>query len=142
MTQSDESLSREPVYVISVAAELSGMHPQTLRMYERKGLVCPSRTSGNTRRYSEQDIELLREIQRLTQEEGINLAGVAQLMDLRLELLAVKCRVARLEAELDAVMRDAKRKVQEVHRSYRRDLVLYNPPAQLVPQRKHRRRPN
>lgn len=77
---------QRPVYVISVAAELVDMHPQTLRLYERKGLIRPGRSSGKTRLYSERDIEHLREIRRLTQELGVNLAGVEEIMRLRHEL--------------------------------------------------------
>ena len=86
-----------PVYVISVAAELVEMHPQTLRLYERKGLIKPKRSSGKTRLYSERDIETLREIRRLTQELGVNLAGVEEIMRLRAELEALQ---ARFEAEV------------------------------------------
>ncbi len=109
-----------PRYMISVAADLVGMHPQTLRIYEQKGLVRPKRTAGNTRLYSELDIERLRLIQRLTTEIGLNLAGVERVLHLEDELQQMKRRLARMEAE----MRDA---LQEVHRQYRRDLVLYRP---------------
>jgi DNA-binding transcriptional MerR regulator len=88
------------VYIISVAAELAGVHPQTLRIYERKGLVRPYRTSGNTRRYSEADIDRLRRIQRLTQE-GVNLAGAKRIMALEEELRRVRGRVAQLEERLE-----------------------------------------
>lgn len=88
------------VYIISVAAELAGVHPQTLRIYERKGLVRPHRTSGNTRRYSEADIDRLRRIQRLTQE-GVNLAGAKRIMALEEELHRVRVRVAQLEERLE-----------------------------------------
>lgn len=88
------------VYIISVAAELAGVHPQTLRIYERKGLVRPHRTSGNTRRYSQADIDRLRRIQRLTQE-GVNLAGAKRIMALEEELHRVRVRVAQLEERLE-----------------------------------------
>ncbi|MGI8615541.1 MAG: heat shock protein transcriptional repressor HspR [Actinomycetota bacterium] len=91
---------RRAVYIISVAAELAGVHPQTLRIYERKGLVRPHRTSGNTRRYSEADIDRLRHIQRLTQE-GVNLAGAKRIMALEEELHRVRARIAQLEARLE-----------------------------------------
>jgi DNA-binding transcriptional MerR regulator len=91
---------RRAVYIISVAAELAGVHPQTLRIYERKGLVRPHRTSGNTRRYSEADIDRLRRIQRLTQD-GVNLAGAKLIMALQDELQRVRTRVAQLEARLE-----------------------------------------
>lgn len=85
-----------PVYVISVAAQLSGLHPQTLRTYDRMGLVSPGRTSGRGRRYSMRDIVLLREIQRLSQDEGINLAGIRQILDLQRESEALRAEVVRL----------------------------------------------
>jgi MerR family transcriptional regulator, heat shock protein HspR len=109
-----------PRYMISVAAELVGMHPQTLRMYEQKGLVTPKRTAGNTRLYSETDLERLRLIQRLTTELGLNLAGVEAVLDLEEQLQRMQAQLERLERE----MRDA---IQQVHRQYRRELVLYDP---------------
>ena len=109
-----------PRYMISVAAELVGMHPQTLRMYEQKGLVTPRRTAGNTRLYSEADLERLRLIQRLTTELGLNLAGVEAVLDLEAQLQRMQAQLERLERE----MRDA---IQQVHRQYRRELVLYDP---------------
>jgi MerR family transcriptional regulator, heat shock protein HspR len=114
-----------PRYMISVAAELVGMHPQTLRVYEEKGLVRPKRTAGNTRLYSEADLERLRLIQRLTTELGLNLAGVEAVLDLEEQLGRMQARMERLERE----MRDA---IQHVHRQYRRELVLYDP-QRLVP---------
>ena len=109
-----------PRYMISVAAELVGMHPQTLRMYEQKGLVRPQRTAGNTRLYSEADLERLRLIQRLTTELGLNLAGVEAVLGLEEQLQRMQARMERLEHE----MRDA---IQQVHKQYRRELVLYDP---------------
>jgi MerR family transcriptional regulator/heat shock protein HspR len=88
------------VYIISVAAELAGVHPQTLRIYERKGLVQPHRTSGNTRRYSERDIRTLRQIQDLTQEGGINLAGVKRIIELQAQLDALRARTDELQDQL------------------------------------------
>ena len=110
-----------PRYMISVAADLVGMHPQTLRIYEQKGLVRPKRTAGNTRLYSELDIERLRLIQQLTTEVGLNLAGVERVLHLEDELQRMKRQLQRLENE----MRDA---LDQVHRHYRRDLVLYRKP--------------
>jgi MerR family transcriptional regulator, heat shock protein HspR len=107
-----------PRYMISVAAELVGMHPQTLRIYETKGLVRPGRTPGGTRLYSEHDLERLRLIQRLTTELGLNLAGVARVIALEDELARMRARLDSLEKQ----MRDA---IDQVHRQYRRDLVLY-----------------
>ena len=107
-------------YTISVAAELVGMHQQTLRMYEAKGLVRPKRTPGTTRLYSEADLERLRLIQRLTTELGLNLAGVEHVLRLEEELGRARARAERLERKL----RD---EIREVHRSYKRELVLYRP---------------
>ena len=108
-----------PRYMISVAADLVGMHPQTLRMYEAKGLVRPGRTPGGTRLYSERDLDRVRTIQRLTTEVGLNLAGVQRVLALEDDLVRLRERFARLERE----MREA---VETVHRHYRRDLVLYS----------------
>ena len=110
-----------PRYMISVAAELVGMHPQTLRMYEQKGLVRPGRTAGNTRLYSDADVERLRLIQRLTNEWGLNLAGVERVLQMEDELHRMQGRLQRMEQEM-------RRALDEVHRHYRRDLVLYRPP--------------
>ncbi|MFA5787063.1 MAG: helix-turn-helix transcriptional regulator [Actinomycetota bacterium] len=106
---------RRAVFIISVAAELAGVHPQTLRTYERKGLVEPGRTAGNTRRYSEKDIARLRRIQELTQQ-GLNLEGVRRVLALEEEL-------ERVSSALSEVTRRLKEEVEAVHRSYRRDLV-------------------
>lgn len=105
----------QAVYVISVAAELAGVHPQTLRIYERKGLVDPGRTSGGSRRYSDADIELLRRIQELT-NEGLNLAGVKRVLELELEVASLREHNERLVDEIA-------QRVDEVHRQYRRDIV-------------------
>jgi MerR family transcriptional regulator/heat shock protein HspR len=109
-----------PRYMISVAAELVGMHPQTLRIYESKGLVTPQRTAGNTRLYSEADLERLRLINRLTQELGLNLAGVEHVIRLEEQVRRMQRTMERLERE----MREA---IADVHRQYRRDLVPYDP---------------
>ena len=109
-----------PRYMISVAAELVGMHPQTLRLYEAKGLVRPGRTPGGTRLYSDADVERLRLIQRLTTELGLNLAGVEHVIRLQDELNRMCARMDRLERELRA-------EIASVHRSYRREIVLYAP---------------
>ena len=109
-----------PRYMISVAAELVGMHPQTLRLYEAKGLVAPARTPGGTRLYSEADVERLQLIQRLTTELGLNLAGVEQVLRLEDELRRVRARLERLERELRA-------EIAAVHRLYKRELVVYEP---------------
>ncbi|HUJ91792.1 MAG TPA: helix-turn-helix transcriptional regulator [Gaiellaceae bacterium] len=114
-------------YMISVAAELVGMHPQTLRMYESKGLVRPQRTAGGTRLYSESDVERLRIIQRLTSELGLNLAGVELVLRLEDELRRAHAHIERLQAQ-------HKEDVQNVHRQYRRDLVLYR--EERLPERR------
>ena len=107
--------SERGVYVISVAAELAGVHPQTLRIYERRGLLDPARTGGGSRRYSEADIERLRRISELT-EAGLNLAGVKAVMELEAEL-------ARVRRQLGEVVQDAREAIERTHRQYRRDLV-------------------
>jgi MerR family transcriptional regulator/heat shock protein HspR len=122
-------MSDRPLYMISVAAELAGLHPQTLRMYEARGLVRPSRTPGGTRLYSEADVERLRLIQRLTTELGLNLAGVEHVLRLEDELRRMRLRMEHLEREL-------REEIRTTHRSYRRDVVLYRaaqPPAPRNP---------
>ncbi|MEX0833546.1 MAG: helix-turn-helix transcriptional regulator [Actinomycetota bacterium] len=93
------------VYIISVAAELAGVHPQTLRFYERKGLVQPARSSGNTRRYSERDIARLRTIQRLTQDQGVNLAGAKMVIEMQKELERMREKMLRMQRDLDQAKR-------------------------------------
>jgi MerR family transcriptional regulator, heat shock protein HspR len=110
------------LYIISVAAELAGVHPQTLRIYERKGLLSPERTSGRSRRYSDQDIALLRRIQELT-NEGISLLGVQRLLALEQELQSVRERAARLEARVNALQQEMEARVEAAHQQYRRELV-------------------
>ena len=119
-------MNERPRYMISVAAELVGMHPQTLRLYEAKGLVWPARTPGGTRLYSDADVERLRLIQRLTTELGLNLAGVEQVLRLEDEIARLRSRMDRLERELKA-------EIASVHKSYRRDVVLYRPPQHPAP---------
>lgn len=115
------------VYVISVAAELAGLHPQTLRIYERKGLVDPARTGGGSRRYSDADIAMLRRIQELT-SEGLNLAGVQRVLELEMEL-------ARVRHELAAARNGTEVAVEQTHRQYRRDLVPLHQSVVLFHQR-------
>jgi MerR family transcriptional regulator, heat shock protein HspR len=112
------------LYVISVAAELAGVHPQTLRIYERKGLVEPARTSGRSRRYSDEDIELLRRIQELT-NEGVSLVGVQRILALEAELRASRQRETRLDARIDALEQEIHDRVAAVHRQYRREVVPF-----------------
>ena len=120
-----------PRYMISVAADIVGMHPQTLRIYESKGLIRPKRTAGNTRLYSEADIERLRLIQQLTNDLGLNLAGVEQVMHLQDEVERMRRTLNRMERE----MREA---ISQVHRQYRRDLVPWKAPNDLMPTREAR----
>ena len=115
-----------PRYMISVAADLVGMHPQTLRIYEAKGLVRPRRTPGNTRLYSDADLERLREIQRLTTELGLNLAGAQRVLALQDEVDRLRARLARIE-------RERRDEVERVHRTYRRELVLYSDSKPRLP---------
>lgn len=112
-------MNDRPLYMISVAAELAGLHPQTLRMYETKGLLRPARTPGGTRVYSEADIERLRLVQRLTTELGLNLAGVRRVLALEDEIAKLRARVERLEREMRAA-------VDQVHRQYKRELVPWS----------------
>jgi MerR family transcriptional regulator/heat shock protein HspR len=117
-----------PRYMISVAADIVGMHPQTLRIYESKGLIRPKRTAGNTRLYSEADIQRLQLIQQLMNDLGLNLAGVEQVLQLQDE-------VERMERRLDRMRREMRAAIDEVHRQYRRDLVPWKPPIDLLPTR-------
>lgn len=112
-----------PVYMISIAAKLSGMHPQTLRIYERKKLVQPGRTAKSTRLYSDRDIERLKYIQQLTQDEGVNLAGVRIIMDLQRRVAELMQTMSELEKQLEKRQREMNDNIQQVHRSYRRELV-------------------
>jgi MerR family transcriptional regulator/heat shock protein HspR len=110
------------LYIISVAAELAGVHPQTLRIYERKGLLEPARTSGRSRRYSDEDIELLRRIQELT-NEGVSLVGVQRILALETELRTSLERVTQLQEKVDALQREMDDRVAAAHRQYKRELV-------------------
>jgi MerR family transcriptional regulator/heat shock protein HspR len=121
-----------PVFVISVAATLAGMHPQTLRQYDRIGLVSPGRTSGRGRRYSARDIGLLREIQRLSQDDGVNLSGIKRILELESHVDALRARIAELSAELDATRAEMARREAQVHASYRRELVPVDRNAVVV----------
>ena len=119
-----------PRYMISVAADLVGMHPQTLRIYESKGLVRPKRTAGNTRLYSERDVERLRVIQKLTTELGLNLSGVDVVLQLEDQL-------QRLQASIDRLEREKREAVEQVHKNYRRDLVPVSQVTTLIPLRRN-----
>src|SRR5919205_31680 len=112
-----ESASDAKVMLISVAARMAGMHPQTLRQYDRLGLVPPGRTVGGGRRYSARDVALLREVQRLSQEEGVNLAGIKRIIELENQVEALQSRVAELTEELAAAFAAAEQAAAAVHRS-------------------------
>jgi MerR family transcriptional regulator/heat shock protein HspR len=120
--EADPRAESRALYVISVAAELAGMHPQTLRIYERKGLIEPARTSGRSRRYSDRDIALLQRIQELT-AEGVSLVGVQKILDLESLLADARARIEQLEAALETAQRDMKEAVDAAHKEYRRELV-------------------
>lgn len=121
-----------PVFVISVAAELSGLHAQTLRSYDRLGLVSPGRTAGGGRRYSLRDIAMLREVQRLSQEQGVNLAGIKRILELEDQVDALRSRVRELTEELASAYAAAERAAAAVHASYRKDLVPFRQKTALV----------
>jgi MerR family transcriptional regulator/heat shock protein HspR len=124
------------LYVISVAAELAGVHPQTLRIYERKGLLEPARTSGRSRRYSDHDIQLLRRIQELT-TEGVSLSGVQRILALEQELAVARERAARLEQRVDALQREMDERVAAAHQQHRHEIVPLRTSA-IVLARDHR----
>ena len=121
-----------PVYMISVAAELAGMHPQTLRIYESRGLIQPNRSPKGTRLYSQDDVERLRRIQGLTSELGMNLAGVERVFELESELAQMRRRMERLERRADQMRREFEEEVARVRRSFRFDLVPYEAPEQAL----------
>jgi MerR family transcriptional regulator/heat shock protein HspR len=121
-----------PVFVISVAASLAGMHPQTLRQYDRLGLVTPTRSGGGGRRYSARDVALLREVQRLSQEEGVNLAGIKRIIELEHHVEALQDRVRELTEELRQAVAAVGTARQDVAASMRRDLVPLRDSALVV----------
>jgi MerR family transcriptional regulator, heat shock protein HspR len=118
------SLRKRPVYMIGIASELIGVHPQTLRMYEQKGLMRPRKSIKNTRLYSQEDVDLGRYIQRLTQEMGMNLAGVKKVIDLERQVAKLEAEIRALRDELDRKDLEHRRLIAEVHQSYKRELVL------------------
>ena len=129
-----------PVFVISVAAQLAGLHAQTLRGYDRLGLVSPGRSAGGGRRYSARDIARLQEVQRLSQDHGVNLAGIKRIIELENQVDALRSRLAELAAELEQARTElaqaqalAQQAAANVHASYRRDLVPLRPPAPKQP---------
>jgi MerR family transcriptional regulator, heat shock protein HspR len=126
------------VYMISVAAELAGMHPQTLRIYESRGLITPKRSPKNTRLYSHDDVERLRRIQELTGELGMNLAGVERVFELEDEIERMRRRVRSLERQAQRVQQELRAEIDRVRRSVKRELVLYEPPSQALMPRDRR----
>jgi MerR family transcriptional regulator/heat shock protein HspR len=120
------------VYMISVAAELAGMHPQTLRIYEARGLIQPRRSAKNTRLYSEDDVERLRRIQELTSELGMNLAGVEKVFELEQEIERMRRRMRTLERQAERVQQELRDEVERIRRSVKHELVLYQPPSQAL----------
>jgi MerR family transcriptional regulator, heat shock protein HspR len=120
------------VYMISVAAELAGMHPQTLRIYEARGLITPKRSAKNTRLYSQDDVERLQRIQELTSELGMNLAGVEKVFELEGEIERMRRRVRALERQAERVQQELREEIERVRRSVKRELVLYEPPSQAL----------
>jgi MerR family transcriptional regulator/heat shock protein HspR len=123
------------VYMISVAAELAGMHPQTLRIYEARGLVTPKRSAGKTRLYSQQDVERLRRIQELTSEMGMNLAGVEKVFELEEELDKMRARMEKLQAQTEQLEEEMAKEIENVKRSFRAEIVPYQPQNQLFRRR-------
>jgi MerR family transcriptional regulator/heat shock protein HspR len=128
------------VYMISVAAELAGMHPQTLRIYETRGLITPKRSPKNTRLYSQQDVDRLRRIQELTSELGMNLAGVERVFELEEEINRMRRRMRNLERHAQRVQDELQKEVERVRRSLKYELVPYEPPSQALMPRKERER--
>jgi len=129
MASHDET---RPVYMISVAAELAGMHPQTLRIYEARGLIEPNRSPKGTRLYSQEDVERLQRIQELTSQLGMNLAGVERVFELESELDQMRRRMDRMERRAEQMRKDFEAEVARVRRSFRYDIVPYEPPEQAL----------
>jgi MerR family transcriptional regulator/heat shock protein HspR len=124
------------VYMISVAAELAGMHPQTLRIYESRGLIAPKRSPKNTRLYSQEDVDRLRRIQELTTELGMNLAGVEKVFELEGELARMRRRMRNMERHAERIHQQLEEELERVRRSFKNELVVYEPPGQaLMPRR-------
>ena len=132
--------STRGVYMISVAAELAGMHPQTLRIYETRGLITPRRSAKNTRLYSDEDVQRLRRIQELTSELGMNLAGVERVFELEQEVERMRRRLRNLERQADRVQAELQEEIDRVQRAAKAELVRYEPPGKaLVPRDKRAR---
>jgi MerR family transcriptional regulator, heat shock protein HspR len=124
--------SSRGVYMISVAAELAGMHPQTLRIYEARGLITPKRSPKQTRLYSQEDVERLRRIQELTSELGMNLAGVERVFELEDEVERMRRRIRNLERHAQRVQNELQKELERVRRSLKYELVPYEPPSQAL----------
>jgi MerR family transcriptional regulator/heat shock protein HspR len=125
--------SERGVFMISVAAELAGMHPQTLRVYEARGLITPSRSPKRTRLYSQEDVERLRRIQELTTELGLNLAGVDRVLELEKALAEMRSQLEKLQRESKRMRQRMLEEIDAVHRSYKRELVRWQPPGEVLP---------
>jgi MerR family transcriptional regulator, heat shock protein HspR len=123
---------QQGVYMISVAAELAGMHPQTLRIYEARGLITPKRSAGKTRLYSQEDVDRLRRIQELTSEMGMNLAGVEKVFELEEELEKMRARMARLQSKTEELEEEMAEELERVKRSFRAEIVKYEPPGSML----------
>jgi MerR family transcriptional regulator/heat shock protein HspR len=124
------------VYMISVAAELAGMHPQTLRIYEARGLITPMRSPKNTRLYSQGDVERLRRIQELTGELGMNLAGVERVFELEAEIERMRRRLRAFERQADRAQEELRKEIDRVRRSVKAEMVVYEPPSQALASRR------
>jgi MerR family transcriptional regulator, heat shock protein HspR len=120
------------VFMISVAAELAGMHPQTLRVYEARGLITPSRSPKRTRLYSQEDVERLRRIQELTSQLGLNLAGVERVLELEQAMAQMRAQLEQLRSESERMQRRMLDEIEAVHRSYKRELVRWQPPGEVL----------
>jgi MerR family transcriptional regulator/heat shock protein HspR len=123
------------VYMISVAAELAGMHPQTLRIYETRGLIAPKRSPKNTRLYSQEDVERLRRIQELTGDLGMNLAGVERVFELEAEVERMRRRLRSFERQAERVQKELRQEIERVRRSFKAEMVVYQPPSQALTSR-------
>jgi MerR family transcriptional regulator/heat shock protein HspR len=132
MTIAPDGRRERGVYMISVAAELAGMHPQTLRIYEARGLIAPKRSPKNTRLYSDEDVERLRRIQELTGELGMNLAGVEKVFELEDQIGRMDRRIRSLERQAERMQVEVSAELERVRRSYRAELVPYKPPEQAL----------
>jgi MerR family transcriptional regulator, heat shock protein HspR len=123
---------RQGVYMISVAAALAGMHPQTLRIYESRGLITPQRSAGKTRLYSQEDVDRLRRIQELTSELGMNLAGVEKVFELEDELERMRARMDRLQTKTTELEHEMAAELERVKKSFRAEIVRYEPPGSAL----------